>query len=765
MLELPDLLTGMNPPQREAVQHPGGPLLILAGAGSGKTRVLTHRIGWLLATRRAKPHQVLAITFTNKAAEEMRERVGALTGQTGRGLWVMTFHAACARILRRDGHALGYFSNFTIYDTSDSRRVIKRLLGAGEREDADQPEGGVRGVQAVISAAKNQLLTPDLWLESQRGYTLDERMAPQVQATYDVWCSYQEELRRANALDFDDLLVATHRLLAEHHEVREQYRHRFTHALVDEYQDTNQVQYQLLKLLVGPERNLTAVGDADQSIYAFRQADIRNILNFETDFPDATVIKLEQNYRSTQMILNAANAVIANNTQRGAKTLWTEQDGGELVQVHEVATSDGEPALAVDIIREHQVAGGALRDVAVLYRTNSQSQPFEEALAGEGIAYQMAGGMRFYERAEVKDALAYLRLLSNPADDEALARIINVPRRNLGDAALNSIRVMAAESGAALLDAARAVAGTLGSARGTNLLAFIELVDDLLAYTQERPGVAQLLDRLYQRTGLLPDESLDDERVNGRRDNLLQLLTVAATYDTKHPDGGTLTAFLETMSLAGDTDTLEDERDEVTLMTLHASKGLEYPIVILVGMEERLFPHERAMRESADAIEEERRLCYVGITRAQAQLHITHSRQRLLYGKVLSAEPSRFLLEIPQTVYETHSHGLRQENLVKQFTPETVPAVLTAPSPSVVPPLVESPQPAVAVVQPAALPAAVAAVDDVYSPSAGDRVTHPTLGVATIRDAEGQLATVIFDDEPGKEYEMHARLARLQPVG
>jgi DNA helicase-2/ATP-dependent DNA helicase PcrA len=292
----------MNPPQREAVQHPGGPLLILAGAGSGKTRVLTHRIGWLLATRRAKPHQVLAITFTNKAAEEMRERVAVLTGQTGRGLWVMTFHAACARILRRDGHALGYSSNFTIYDTSDSRRVIKRLLGTAEREDADQPEGGVRGVQSVISAAKNQLLSPDLWLEANRDHDLDEHLSPQLRATYEVWRSYEEELRRANALDFDDLLLATYRLLAEHHDVREQYRQRFTHVLVDEYQDTNQVQYELLKLLVGKDRNLTAVGDVDQSIYAFRQADIRNILNFETDFPDATVIKLEQNYRSTQMI-------------------------------------------------------------------------------------------------------------------------------------------------------------------------------------------------------------------------------------------------------------------------------------------------------------------------------------------------------------------------------------------------------------------------------------------------------------------------------
>ncbi len=764
MPELPDLLAGMNHPQRQAVQHPGGPLLILAGAGSGKTRVLTHRIGWLLATRRAKPYQILAITFTNKAAEEMRERVAALTDQSGRGLWVMTFHAACARILRRDGHALGYSTNFTIYDTGDTRRIIKRLVGKAEDNGSEQPEGGVRGVHSVISAAKNQLLTPDLWLEAKLAEDLDERHGTQIRATYEVWRGYEAELRSANALDFDDLLLATHRLLAEHHDVREHYRQRFAHILVDEYQDTNQAQYQLLKLLVGHDRNLTAVGDADQSVYAFRMADIRNILNFESDFPDATVIKLEQNYRSTQTILNAANAVIANNTQRKEKTLWTERDGGEPIHVHELSSSTSEAPLAVEIIRAHQAAGGALRDVAILYRTNGQSQPFEEALAADGIPYQIAGGLRFYDRSEVKDAIAYLRLLSNPSDDEALSRIINVPRRGLGDAALNSIRVMAAESGSPLLEAARVVAGTLGSTRGTNLLEFVELVTDLLAYTQEHPGVAQLLQRLYDRTGLVPSETSEAERAQAKRENLLQLLTVAASYDARHPDGGTLSSFLETVTLAGDTDSLEAERDQVTLMTLHASKGLEYPVVILVGMEDGLFPHDRAMREGPAAIEEERRLCYVGITRAERILHITHCRQRMLYGKLSSAEPSRFLLEIPQTVREQHTHAVRDEHLAQGFTPDSLPAVLEPPAaprplpqPAQTPPV---PQPPAVI---AAVPA-VPAAEDGYRPTAGDRVTHPTLGVGAVKQADGLQATVVFDAEPGKPYEMHARLARLQLV-
>jgi DNA helicase-2/ATP-dependent DNA helicase PcrA len=1150
MPDIPDLLTGMNEPQRQAVQHPGGPLLILAGAGSGKTRVLTHRIGWLLATRRAKAHEILAITFTNKAAEEMRERVAGLTGEFGRGLWVMTFHAACARILRHHGEAVGYTPNFTIYDTGDSRRIIKRLLGAGEKDDSEQPDGGVRGVQSAISAAKNQLLTPDLWLESVRDQDLDERVSPQVHATYDVWRAYEAELRRANALDFDDLLGVTCRLLTEHHDVREHYRKRFAHVLVDEYQDTNQAQYQLLKLLVGPERNLTAVGDVDQclvsgtlvtmadgttraietlnvgdevlssygtdtfraapitrvhegnnpaaieittasgktltstddhmhfagfiphispdlhvvylmwhrdrgfrigtsrtyttgqrlpiigafqrarqehadalwvvsthpsaeraryaeaslalryglptvtfvarrthtmtsdtlignqglldqffaehdtetparrllddfglsfdyphhqlypistaehawrrsvhitlcaapkltgqglhrltcsgrdqegrealkalglpvrglggsrvgwrlaissadvgqlqsaaslitgafpeatvrvsgcfasrdrergrnalpllpasslrpgmavfdedgqydlitqvkpvmiaqpvydidvgtthnfiangiithnSIYAFRKADIGNILNFEVDFPDAAVVKLEQNYRSTQTILNAANAVIANNTQRRPKTLWTEQDGGALIQVHELATSDSEAGVAVDVIRGHQAAGGRLADVAVLYRTNSQSQPFEEALASEGIAYQMAGGQRFYERVEVKNALGYLRLLANQADDEAFARILNVPRRNLGDAALNSIRVTASEQGLQILDAARAVANVLGGARAANLFAFLELINDLLAYSQERRGVAPLLERLYDRTGLVPDESPEDDRANARRDNLLQLLTVAASYDARHPDGGTLTAFLETMSLAGDTDSLEGERDQVTLMTLHASKGLEYPVVILVGLEERLFPHERALRESADSIEEERRLCYVGITRAQRELHVTHARQRMLYGKMAAAEPSRFLLEIPSTMCERHSHAITTEGFARRFNPAAVPPLLetalprsTAPPPPpadaeperALVPVAAEPIAAIAPVPAAAAQAALAA-GDVYLPAAGDRVTHAMRGEGAIKAVDGLVATVVFDAEPNRPYQMHSRLARLQLV-
>jgi DNA helicase-2/ATP-dependent DNA helicase PcrA len=723
----------MNEPQREAVQHPGGPLLILAGAGSGKTRVLTHRIAWLLATRRVKPHQVLAITFTNTAAEEMRARASALTGHSGRGVWLMTFHAACARILRRDGHALGYAPTFTIYDTADSRRVIKRLLGAAAGEDSEQAGGGARGVHAEISAAKTQMLSVEQWL-SQRPH-------PDLAGTTaQVWHAYDAELRRANALDFDDLLLGTHRLLAEHHDIAEEYRRRFAHVLVDEYQDTNHVQYQLLRQLVGAERNLTAVGDVDQAIYSFRQADIRNILSFETDFADAAVIKLEQNYRSTRAILDAANAVIAHNTRRRPKTLWTDKDGGRPVQVHELATSDDEAELAVQLARAHRGAGGKLGDVAILYRTNSQSQPFEEALSAHGIPYQMAGALRFYERAEVKDAIVYLRLLSNPADDEAFARIINVPRRNLGDAALNSIRIVAAETATALLAAARAAAGTLGTARAASLVAFLDLLDDLRAYAQEHPGIARLLDRLYDRTELVPEET-SDERANSRRENLLQLLSVAAGYDAKHPDGGTLSDFLEAMSLAGDTDALEGERDHVTLMTLHASKGLEYPIVILTGMEEKLFPHDLALRGGPEVIEEERRLCYVGTPRAQTELHITHARKRVLYGKVTSPQPSRFLDELAQTASEQPAQARPGDDLASEIsrapTADAVTIILLSPAP-------------------AAQPEFMLAV--------GDRVQHPSLGSATIMAADGLAVTALFDREPHRPYDMHARLARLQRI-
>ncbi len=741
-----DLLAGMNPQQREAVQHPGGPLLVLAGAGSGKTRVLTHRIAWLLATRRAKPHQLLAITFTNKAADEMRARAGALTGQSGRGLWVMTFHAACARILRRDGQALGYSPNFTIYDTSDSVRVIKRLLAPTAGEDSEQPGGGARGVQATISGAKNQMLTVEQWLSQQPAPDL-------AAATANVWRAYDAELLRANALDFDDLLLVAHRLLAEHDEIAEHYRQRFAHVLVDEYQDTNHAQYELLKRLVGPQRNLTAVGDIDQAVYSFRGADIRNILSFETDFPDAGVIKLEQNYRSSAAILDAANAVIANNTQRRPKTLWTDKAGGRPIQVHELATSDDEAALAVQIAREHRDAGGAFADVAILYRTNSQSQPFEEALSADGVAYQMPGALRFHERAEIKDAIAYLRMLSNPADDEAFARILNVPRRNLGDAALNSIRIIAAETGTALLAAARAAARTLGHARSTSLLAFLELIDDLLAFTQEHPGVANLLERLYERTRLVPDET-DDERINNRRENLLQLLSVAAGYDAKHPDGGTLNNFLEAMSLAGDTDALDSERDHVTLMTLHASKGLEYPVVVLAGLEEKLFPHDHALRADPEAIEEERRLCYVGITRAQTELHITHARRRVLYGKVITAQPSRFLQELPHTSCEHRDHVPEHARVTRSSAPDDDAAIVTLPSPT------PAPQP----LPPRALPHATPTPPEEYEPSVDDRVEHPTRGAATVTAADGPAVTLVFDREPGKRYELHARLARLRPI-
>jgi DNA helicase II / ATP-dependent DNA helicase PcrA len=739
-----ELLAGMNPPQREAVQHPGGPLLILAGAGSGKTRVLTHRIAWLLATRGVKPHEILAITFTNKAAAEMRARASTLTGHSGHGLWLMTFHAACARILRRDGQALGHTPAFTIYDSADSRRVIKRLLGATAADDSDQA-GGARAVHAAISAAKNQMLSVEQWLTRQP----HPDVAGTAEATAQVWEAYDAELRHGNALDFDDLLLATHRLLAEHPDIAAHYRQRFAHVLVDEYQDTNRAQYQLLKQLVGPERNLTAVGDVDQAVYSFRQADIGNILSFETDFPDAAVIKLEQNYRSTTAILDAANAVIAHNTQRRPKTLWTDKTGGHPIRVHELATSDDEAELAVNIAVQHRGAGARLGDVAILYRTNSQSQPFEEALTAAGIPYQMAGALRFYERAEVKDAIAYLRVLANPLDDEAFARILNVPRRNLGDAALNSIRIVAAETGTPLLAAARAAAGTLGTARAASLVALLELLDDLLAYAQEHPRVERLLDRLYQRTGLVPEQT-SDERANSRRENLLQLLSVAAGYDDKHPDAGSLSDFLESMSLAGDTDAVQVERDHVTLMTLHASKGLEYPVVILTGMEEKLFPHEHSLRSTPEAIEEERRLCYVGITRAQTELHITHARKRVLYGKVIITQPSRFLAELEQTPSPQSTEPQPDELPSEAASASAAAAAMASlPSPAAAP-------------EPLPVPSLAAATEPALALSAGDRVEHPSRGAATITAAEGLAVTAVFDREPGRPYEMHARLARLR---
>ncbi len=628
------LLDGLNPAQEEAVTHTGGPLLVLAGAGSGKTRVLTRRIAWLIREQGVSPFEILAITFTNKAADEMKTRIAALVGPVARKMWVSTFHSACVRILRRDGQVLGYPSSFTIYDQADAVRLTGYVLRDLNLDTKKLPP---RSVHAQISAAKNDYVLVDDFDDRARGFT-EKKLA-------EVYREYQARLLRAGAMDFDDILLQAAELFRTQPEVLAHYRRRFSHVLVDEYQDTNKVQNELVIQLASEHRNVTVVGDSDQSVYRFRGADISNILDFEKAFPDVTTIPLVQNYRSTQTVLDAANAVIANNLGRKPKELWTEAGRGEpIVRYHAEDEHDEAQWVSQQIARFHDGGTHRWADIAVFYRTNAQARVLEEYLARSGIPYRVIGGTRFFDRREVKDALAYVKAVINPSDEVSVKRVLNVPKRGVGDTSVARIDQWIAGRGLSFVDGLRHAeeAGVSGRAIG-GIGRFIDLLDTAAARVDDGPG--PLLEHLLETSGYL-DELRNEQHAGGqaieaegRLENLAELIGTAAEYED-------VADFLESVSLVADTDDLDPDQSEVTLMTLHSAKGLEYPIVFLVGMEDGIFPHMRTLTEP-DELEEERRLAYVGITRAMESLHLTHAWSRTLFGGTQYNPPSRFLDEIP----------------------------------------------------------------------------------------------------------------------
>ncbi len=646
--DLDALLEGLNDPQREAVTYGDGPLLIIAGAGSGKTRVLTHRIAYLVGTDAAKANEILAITFTNKAAGEMRDRAELLVGRRVRSMWVMTFHSACARMLRAEAARLGYTRQFTIYDTADSRRLIKRCL---DELGVDPKRFTPASMGSQISDAKNKLRDADDYAKLVGSYF--------EQTVADVYRSYERELHRANAMDFDDLLVRAVNVLELFPEVRERYANGFRHVLVDEYQDTNHAQYRWLQLLAGEHRNLTVVGDDAQSIYGFRGADITNLLEFEDTFPDAHVVKLEQNYRSTQTILDAANAVIANNRGQKPKSLWTDIGQGDPIKIREVDDEHAEARFVTGEIQRLVDEGTSRAEVAVFYRTNSQSRVLEDTLVRAEIAYQVIGGTKFYERAEIKDALAYLTVLVNHQDIGSFTRIVNSPRRGIGNTTISRLLAYSNTSGETVWELAAApedVPG-LGAAAIKSLRRFMGTMEVLAERAAAQPPISVLLNEVLTETGVL--EALENERTieaQGRIENLQELVNVAAEYDsgTEEPS---LEEFLQGLALVADADVRVDDEGMVTLMTLHNAKGLEYPIVFIIGCEEGIFPHSRALDEGG--LEEERRLCYVGITRAERDLYLTSARSRTTFGTRNFGGPSRFLAEIPAQLTDHESQQPR----------------------------------------------------------------------------------------------------------
>ena len=638
-----DCTYGLNPQQAEAVINTEGPMLIMAGAGSGKTKVLTCRVANLLQ-KGVRPYRILAITFTNKAAAEMRERVNNMSGPAAKDVRLFTFHAFCARFLRMEIDKLpGYGGNFAIYDTADSQNLIKQILKEMNLDDKRfQPSG----ILSRISNAKNALQDAASFAR-QAGDFYEQKVA-------DIYSRYEQKLQLNNALDFDDLLMLSIKLLQENKEVREKYQDRFDYLLVDEYQDTNHAQYLLTKFLAAKHRNICVVGDADQSIYGWRGADIQNILDFEKDYPDAKVIKLEQNYRSTQIILDAANAVIENNTGRKPKNLWTENKSGADIIYFQAVDERDEARFVIEQLQNLQrTENKKLGDMAILYRTNTQSRIFEEMLIKSGISYNMVGGLKFYERKEIKDIIAYLRVIFNPADSLSLLRIINVPKRGIGDASLAKIQAYAAANNVSLFEAvsnAAAIDG-LSSRFVSKLDDLAGIIFELMNLANEAP-VEDLIDRVLRDTGYL--EELENERTpqaQSRIDNLHELISVAQEFAASEEENN-LENFLAHVALVSDIDDTELGEDAITLMTLHSSKGLEFPVVFLVGMEEGLFPHARTLMDETE-IEEERRLCYVGITRAKEKLFLSSTKMRTIYGNTVTYPPSRFLQEIPARLVKT----------------------------------------------------------------------------------------------------------------
>lgn len=656
----------MNPRQKEAVLHTDGPLLLMAGAGSGKTRVLTHRIAYLIEEKEVNPWNILAITFTNKAAKEMKERVNAILEAGGEDVWVSTFHSMCVRILRRDVDYIGYNRNFTIIDSSEQLSLMKRIL---KELNIDPKKYDPRSLLGSISQAKNSLLSPDAFAKMQGSYY--EEIAAKCYA------AYQKELQYNQCMDFDDLIMNTIRLFDEHPDSLTYYQNKFHYIHVDEYQDTNHAQYTLVNLLAGRFRNLCVVGDADQSIYGWRGADMQNILDFEKDYPDAAVILLEQNYRSTKTILNAANQVIENNSNRKPKNLWTENQDGNKITYYRADNERDETRFIVERMREEiQTNRRNYGDFAILYRTNAQSRVMEETLLKANIPYKMVGGHKFYDRKEIKDVLAYLNVIANPQDSLSFERIVNSPKRGIGPGSVEKLRSFATMHEWPLLEAARNVElANIGGKAGTQLGSFGEMMHQL---TEMIPylTVTELTKEVLERSGYLDDLKIQNTlESQARIENLEEFLTVTQEFDKQFEKEGLenadspedkLVVFLNDLALVSDIDSLEEETKQVTLMTLHAAKGLEFPVVFLIGLEEGVFPLSRALMEESE-LEEERRLAYVGITRAEEALFLTNAFSRTLYGRTQYNRPSRFLEEIDQELLDIH--GMRPTSNASQPSP------------------------------------------------------------------------------------------------
>lgn len=638
----------LNKPQKEAVFHTEGPLLILAGAGSGKTRVLTHRIAYLIEEKGVNPWNILAITFTNKAAEVMRQRVDSLVGIGAESIWVSTFHSMCVRILRRYIDRLGYDNRFTIYDTDDQKTLMKEVC---RKTDIDTKRFKERMLLSVISSAKNEMILPEEFELNAGGDFVQLKIAK-------VYKEYEAQMRANNALDFDDLLVKTVQLLETQPDVRENYQERFRYIMVDEYQDTNTVQFRLVSLLAGKYRNLCVVGDDDQSIYKFRGANIRNILDFEKEFSDAKVIKLEQNYRSVGNVLEVANSVIRNNKGRKEKTLWTDNEKGEKIRLRQFDTAYDEAQFIAEDIKDETAQGANYSDHAVLYRTNAQSRLLEEKFVAMNIPYKIVGGINFYSRREIKDVLSYLKTIDNGKDDLAVRRIINVPKRGIGLTTINRIQESAAARGIGFYDALSAPDLIPGIGRSASKLDSFAALIEYFKGRSEESGVTDLLTEVIEKTGYTESLEADDpEELEARVQNIDELVSKAAVYEESCSDRGerpTLSGFLEEVALVADIDSVAEDRDYVILMTLHSAKGLEFPHVYLAGMEDGLFPSYMSISgDDPEELEEERRLCYVGVTRAEEKLTLTCARMRLVRGERQYNSMSRFIKEMPSALIDT----------------------------------------------------------------------------------------------------------------
>ncbi|WP_298588883.1 DNA helicase PcrA [uncultured Megasphaera sp.] len=698
----------LNDRQCEAVKHTEGPLLITAGAGSGKTKVLTCRIAHLLELGVA-PYRILAITFTNKAAKEMKERVENLVGAQADSIWLSTFHSFCAKLLRFEVDGFhGYTRNFTIYDSSDQLVLVKECL---KKLNLDDKQFTPRSVLGTISSAKNVLMDARAFAAKASDF-YEQKVA-------DIYAMYQEKLRENNAVDFDDLLFLAVRLLQENDEVREKYQSRFQYILVDEYQDTNHAQYALTKILAARWRNICVVGDADQSIYAWRGADIRNIIDFTRDYPDAASIKLEQNYRSTKTILHAANAVIDNNESRPKKTLWTENPTGNKIIHYQAQTEHDEADYIAGVIyNRHEISHEPYGDMAILFRTNAQSRVLEEKLMRYAIPYTMVGGTKFYDRKEIKDVLAYLRLLYNPEDSLSLTRIINVPKRNIGATTMEHVAAYAEEQGISLFEALSSTDEIPVTKRAkASLENFAAMIFDILNDIEGK-DVLSLIETVIKQTGygeMLDKEAEHDPQGESRKENVGEFLSVAKDYMDSNPEGN-LQDFLENVALVSDVDDFESSDSKVTLMTLHAAKGLEFPVVFLTGLDEGLFPHSRTLMDPTQ-VEEERRLAYVGITRAERQLYVTNAVTRTMYGRISAYMPSRFLAEIPPQLMEDY----HRKSAMPQSRTASVPgkqrvSILTKPVASSLP--------------------KKHAVTDTFAK--GDKVRHKIWGIGTVLDVIGE---------------------------